>query len=1013
MDPRLQAFKSPDFDRVFGAVASLAGAADEERVDVPEIEAEASDALTAIVRQARAQNPDPASRILLIKGATGTGKTHTLLTAIRRMHQEGGVYAALFPMVDLVAEKDLDAWLLRALVSRMSERYLVSADSPSPLARLAGAVLQRAQPDLMAAFRRDVLRDEGDIRDFDLRPLILSIRSKLQKLSHLPVPSEAFVTALLGAAAGDDDCLAYLRGQPLNVSVGGVRLAQLAEDHFARSHIDALVSVVGATGGALFLAFDQLEQSRVQGWEQRLRHLFSRGALLAETLPPLCVAFAVLPALYDMISEGIDGSIRDRIERFGALPVRLRPLARRQVEALLKRRLAELFERCGAKANVSEPLYPFPAWMLSELGGQTSRYVFELIQQFRHIYLTTGKLPALEDMPPPPAADAPIITASASTAAAGAPAINFDDKWHGELNSRAVQPSIGNGIQQAEILEWAVQAAAVEIEGVTAIKTRRTVRGRAGTVVIETDFQKDGQSVERRDIALCNEARGSALADEIKMFLRTIKGARPVLVRPRGGRLPRSGRFIAPLIRDAEDMQSIIVPQFEMLSWERLESARHFFRNFKDAAGFQDWQRASRPLTTTASLSDILQFPYVQVIEDEEVEEQASERAAPPPPPAAPRRKPPSAPAVMLGSHEDGGQVYWAPFETEARLLNFGILVTGDPGSGKTQTLNVLIDGISRMGFPVCIFDFKNDYSERSFVQAIGLKVHDVRRYGIPFNPLMPSPNEEGQAQPIEHIFTITGVLKRVFGLGDRQTATLRDAVKGAFEARGITPQKWVNVDTLRPPNFDDVIAILEEQKEARNPQAISLLDRIAPLFELGLFPKSDELPVPFEAMLDERLVLSLFALPTDEIKAALAELIIIRLHGVLLRRAQPRKLTRLLVIDEAWRVANSTHLESLAREGRAFGAGIAIGTQYPGDLPPDLSGALDTKIYLKNQQPDHKKAVVRALCGATSGPDAANLHGILERLKQFEGLIQNQQYLPYARFKLVPYFARVEQKAA
>ena len=149
--------------------------------------------------------------------------------------------------------------------------------------------------------------------------------------------------------------------------------------------------------------------------------------------------------------------------------------------------------------------------------------------------------------------------------------------------------------------------------------------------------------------------------------------------------------------------------------------------------------------------------------------------------------------------------------------------------------------------------------------------------------------------------------------------------------------------------------------------------------------------------MLDERLVLSLFALPTDEIKAALAELVIIRLHGVLLRRAQPRKLTRLLVIDEAWRVANSSHLESLAREGRAFGAGIAIGTQYPGDLPPDFSGALDTKIYLKNQQPDHKKAVVRALCGATSGPDAANLHGILERLKQFEGLIQNQQYLPYA----------------
>ena len=716
----------------------------------------------------------------------------------------------------------------------------------------------------------------------------------------------------------------------------------------------------------------------------------------------------VLPALYDTISAGIDGSIRDRIERFGALPVRLRPLARRQVEALLKRRLAELFERCGAKADPAEPLYPFPAWMLAELGGQTSRYVFELIQQFRRIYMATGALPALEDMPPPPIvssdAPAPSPVVAATT--------NFDDKWHGELTSRTVQPSVGNGIQQAEILEWAVQASAVEIDGVTAIKTRRSVRGRAGTVVIEADFQNNGQSVERREIALCNEARGAPLAEEIRLFLRSVNGARPVIVRPRGGRLPRSGRFIAPLIRDAEEMQSIIVPQFEMLSWERLDSARHFFRNFKDAAGFEAWQRDARPLTKTAALSDIVQYPYIKAADDEEAEEEAPEQAAPPPPPE-PRRKAPAAQSVMLGVHEDGGQVHWAPFETEAKLLNFGILITGDPGSGKTQTLNVLIDGVAGMGFPVCIFDFKNDYSERGFVQRIGLKVHDVRRYGIPFNPLMPSASDDGQAQPIEHIFTITGVLKRVFGLGDRQTATLRDAMKEAFERRGVNPQKWVHADSLRPPSFDDVVAILEEQKEARHPQAISLLDRIAPLFELGLFPKSDELPVPFEAMLDERMVLSLFALPTDEIKAALAELIIIRLHGVLLRRVQPRKLTRLLVVDEAWRVASSAHLESLAREGRAFGAGIAIGTQYPGDLPADLSGALDTKIYLKNQQPDHKKAVVRALCGANSGPDAAHLHGVLERLTQFEGLIQNQQYLPYARFKLVPYFARVERTKA
>ena len=385
------------------------------------------------------------------------------------------------------------------------------------------------------------------------------------------------------------------------------------------------------------------------------------------------------------------------------------------------------------------------------------------------------------------------------------------------------------------------------------------------------------------------------------------------------------------------------------------------------------------------------------------------------PQPAAPAAEPakaatsfrPSAPAVMLGAGKAGGEVFWAPFESTDALLNSSVLVTGDPGSGKTQTLNVLIDGVAGMGLPICIFDFKNDYSERAFVQAIGLKVHDIRRHGLPFNPLMPSANEDGQAQPIEHIFTIADVLNRVFDLGPRQHAILRDAMKEAFEQRGVDPQAWVRVDTCRAPSFDDVAAII---RESAGKEAAGLIDRLAPLVDLGLFPKGEA--APFEAMLDERVVLSLFALPADDIKAALAELIIIRLHGVLVNRPQPRKLTRLLVLDEAWRVASSKHLENLAREGRAFGAGIAIGTQYPGDLPADLSGALGTKIYLKNQQPDHKKAVVLALCGANTGPIAANLHGILEQLGQFEGLIQNQHYLPFAEFRLTPYFKRVRQHA-
>src|SRR5262249_52291802 len=162
--------------------------------------------------------------------------------------------------------------LLRAMVSRLAERYLVAAGAPSPLTRLAQNVLAQGQSDLAKALQREGFDEGGDIRDFDLRPLVVSIRAQLQKLSHLPAPPEAFLAAIVGAAAGDDESFGYLRGQLMNVSIGGVRLTQAAQDHIARAHTVALVGTIGATGGALLLAFDQLEQSRVQGWEQRLRH---------------------------------------------------------------------------------------------------------------------------------------------------------------------------------------------------------------------------------------------------------------------------------------------------------------------------------------------------------------------------------------------------------------------------------------------------------------------------------------------------------------------------------------------------------------------------------------------------------------------------------------------------------------------------------------------------------------------------------------------------------------------
>jgi hypothetical protein len=227
--------------------------------------------------------------------------------------------------------------------------------------------------------------------------------------------------------------------------------------------------------------------------------------------------------------------------------------------------------------------------------------------------------------------------------------------------------------------------------------------------------------------------------------------------------------------------------------------------------------------------------------------------------------------------------------------------------------------------------------------------------------------------------------------------------MEAAFEERGIPPSTRHRADAVKSsPSFADVLRHLPEDEKS-----VSLLNRLSPLFDLNLFPASDAVKMPFEQMLRERIVLDLHELPSDPIKAAMAEFIIVRLHGFVLRGEQPRVLRRLLVLDEAWRVAESERLQELAREGRAFGVGIAIGTQFPGDLPENLAGNLATQLLLQNSNVDHRRVVARTLCGSASGPQAAQIIKQIDMLKKHEGFLRNQHYSPYVLVETLPHYRR------
>jgi predicted GTPase len=359
---------------------------------------------------------------------------------------------------------------------------------------------------------------------------------------------------------------------------------------------------------------------------------------------------------------------------------------------------------------------------------------------------------------------------------------------------------------------------------------------------------------------------------------------------------------------------------------------------------------------------------------------------------------------ILVGHSNAAQEVVWEPARPQSPLNNFGLLVTGDSGTGKTQFLRALIADSVKHGVSACVFDFKNDYADEAFSASAGLTVHDISRRGLPFNPLFLTPDRRGEIQPIRHVHEIADILGRVFHLGPVQLGHLRRAMSEAYERHGISTRDHIRVTpNLSVPSFSEVVHLLEEH-ETGSP---NLITKLSPLFDLGLFPDASAATMRFEDLLARPLVLDFHELPNDRIKATLAEIVILRIHGHVVRSEQHRELRSLLIFDEAWRVARSARLQELAREGRAFGVGIVIGTQFPGDLPDNMTGNLATQLSLHNINHEHRKSVAQQLCGLSGARATQQVMEDFQSLKKHEGFFRNTHYVPYVQVATLPHYQR------
>jgi len=355
------------------------------------------------------------------------------------------------------------------------------------------------------------------------------------------------------------------------------------------------------------------------------------------------------------------------------------------------------------------------------------------------------------------------------------------------------------------------------------------------------------------------------------------------------------------------------------------------------------------------------------------------------------------------GEYGKPRQVWFDPAAPEDRLPNPHLMITGETGSGKTQATEAILADMRPFKVPALILDFKDDYSELIYAETEGLSVYDPSDQPLPFNPLAPSVDpRSGRVNPTHHLHQLTDIIKRINRLGDQQAYRLREAVKAAYEAAGVPMRAFVPGADQTYPAFEAVQDVLLEDKDNQ-----ALLGRMSPIFDLGLFSSGARVS-DFASVMDQSTVIRLAQLPGDEVKNSVAEFFLMALYNYLIRQPQSHRLARLAVLDEAWRLVESPFLEPLMREGRAFGLGVVIASQFPTDLPTAVAGSTATKMYFSQTNVEQIRDIQRTILGKTSGSDADHLAGIMRGLPPLTCVLYSKQFPRFVRVTVNPYFERV-----
>lgn len=326
---------------------------------------------------------------------------------------------------------------------------------------------------------------------------------------------------------------------------------------------------------------------------------------------------------------------------------------------------------------------------------------------------------------------------------------------------------------------------------------------------------------------------------------------------------------------------------------------------------------------------------------------------------------------ISLGKIFNKGITEAKSVELSLSELSAHSFVTGTTGSGKSNTVYILLQGLMHHNVNWMVIEpAKGEYKEvfggRSDVEVYGANPR-CYPHMLQMNPFV----FPGEVHVLEHIDRLVEIFSACWPLYAAMPAILREAVESTYEACGWNLRLSTNAG--RFPTFTDLLEALprviessEYASDTTSDYKGALVTRVRSLTK-GLHGMVFEGEDCFDQLLDQNTIVDISRIGSQETKSLLMGILVLKLQEYRMshKKEANSRLQHVTVLEEAHNLLRRTSMEqsqeganlqgksvemiaNAAAEMRTYGEGFIFADQSPALLDPSVIRNTNTKIIMR-----------------------------------------------------------------